>query len=88
MSFGHVKLVAGFVAIAALPACTSSDYMRVDGVTRGAGDAIASNTVMQMVDPWQPGVEDADLTVPADRTLLTTSTSKDDAAAADAGTDD
>ncbi|APH74594.1 hypothetical protein BSQ44_13585 [Aquibium oceanicum] len=83
-----MKLVAGLVALAALPACTSSDYMRVDGVTRGAGDAIAANTVMQMVDPWQPGVEDADLTVPADRTLLTTSTSKDDAAVADAGTDD
>ena len=88
MTLGCLRVLTGFAMLAALPACTSSDYMLVDGVTRGAGDAIAANTVMQMVDPWQSGVEDADLTVPADRTLLTTSTSKDDAAVADAGTDD
>ena len=29
--------------------------------TPGAGDAIAANTVMQMVDPWQYGVQDTDL---------------------------
>ena len=33
----------------------------------GAGDAIAANTVMQMVDPWQYGVQDTELSVPADR---------------------
>ena len=36
-------------------------------MTPGAGDAIAANTVMQMVDPWQYGVQDTDLSVPADR---------------------
>ena len=41
--------------------CTSDDYLRVDGVTTGAGDAIAANTVMQMVDPWQHGVQDTRL---------------------------
>jgi hypothetical protein len=47
-------------------ACTSSDYLRTDGITVGAGEAIAANTVMQLVDPWQPGVEDTDLVTPAD----------------------
>jgi hypothetical protein len=45
----------------------SETYQRLDGVTPGAGDAIAANTVMQMVDPWQYGVQDTDLEVPADR---------------------
>jgi hypothetical protein len=58
------------LALAAL--CTglvgcSETYQRLDGVTPGAGDAIAANTVMQMVDPWQYGVQDTDLEVPADR---------------------
>jgi len=45
----------------------SETYQRVDGVTPGAGNAIAANTAMQMVDPWQYGVQDTDLDVPADR---------------------
>ena len=87
MTLGCLRGLTGFAMLAALPACTSSDYMRVDGVTRGAGDAIAANTVMQMVDPWQPGVEDTDLDVPADRTILTTSTATDDSSAG-TGADD
>jgi hypothetical protein len=45
----------------------SETYQRLDGVTPGAGDAIASNTAMQMVDPWPYGAQDTDLNVPADR---------------------
>jgi hypothetical protein len=51
----------------ALAGCTSDAYQRVEGLTPGAGDAIAANTVMQMVDPWQYGVQDTNLRVPADR---------------------
>ena len=51
---------------AAFAGC-SETYQRIDGLTPGAGDAIAANTVMQMVDPWQYGVQDTDLSVPADR---------------------
>lgn len=47
--------------------CTSDDYARQDGLTFGAGDAIAANTVMQMVDPWPAGVQDTRLKVPAQR---------------------
>lgn len=43
------------------------DTLRIDGVTTWVGDSVASGTVMQMVDPWQPGVEDTDLVVPAQR---------------------
>ena len=47
--------------------CMSDEYRRADGLTDGAGDAMAANTVMQMVDPWQDGVQDTYLLVPASR---------------------
>ena len=55
-------LFAGFAA-----GCTSDDYVRSEGVTMGAGNAQASNTVMQMVDPWKYGVQNTRLLVPAKR---------------------
>ena len=51
---------------ATLAGCVSGNG-RYDGVTTGAGNAIAANTVMQMVDPWQPGVQHTDLRVPVER---------------------
>ena len=51
---------------ATLVGCVSGNG-RYDGVTTGAGNAIAANTAMQMVDPWQRGVEDTDLATPAER---------------------
>ena len=51
---------------ATLAGCVSGNG-RYDGVTTGAGNAIAANTAMQMVDPWQRGVEDTDLVTPAER---------------------
>ena len=60
-------ILAAFAAACCGLAGCSETYQRVDGVTPGAGDAIAANTVMQMVDPWQYGVQDTDLSVPADR---------------------
>jgi len=59
----------------------SETYQRMDGVTPGAGDAMAANTVMQMVDPWQYGVQDTDLKVPADRGDAEQAAEGDDAAA-------
>ncbi|MBN9553004.1 MAG: hypothetical protein J0H31_30160 [Alphaproteobacteria bacterium] len=47
--------------------CTSDDYVRTEGVTPGVGNAQASNTVMQMVDPWKYGVQNTRLLVPAQR---------------------
>ncbi len=56
-------------SVAALTGCMSadSDTVRVEGVWPGAGDAVARNTVLQIVDPWPEGVEDTNLNVPADR---------------------
>ncbi|MBL8578608.1 MAG: hypothetical protein JNK47_15395 [Mesorhizobium sp.] len=62
-----IKLAA-ITSLAALASgCMTESKRRADGLTDGAGDAIASNTVMQMVDPWQYGVQDTDLLVPANR---------------------
>jgi hypothetical protein len=65
-----LKLIAGLIASAAIPGlagCTTSDALQHEGVTSYAGNAIAANTVMQMVDPWQYGVQDTDLETPAER---------------------
>jgi hypothetical protein len=60
-------LSIGFAAVCSLLSGCTETFQRLDGVTPAAGDAIAANTVMQMVDPWQYGVQDTDLKVPADR---------------------
>jgi hypothetical protein len=65
----------------------SETYQRLDGVTPMAGDAIAANTVMQMVDPWQYGVQDTDLEVPADPGAAGQAEGSDDASA-DGGASD
>jgi hypothetical protein len=59
-AFYIALVLAGFVG-----GCTSDDYVRTEGVTTRAGNAQASNTVMQMVDPWQYGVQNTRLLVPA-----------------------
>ncbi|MEO1748842.1 MAG: hypothetical protein AAFR27_09550 [Pseudomonadota bacterium] len=54
------------VSTVALGACTPI-YQANDGVTFGAGNAVAHNTALQLVDPWPGGVQDTDLIVPANR---------------------
>jgi hypothetical protein len=59
---------AVLIGVAALgAACMSEDYRAADGLTDGAGDTIAGNTVMQLVDPWKNGVQNTKLLVPAAR---------------------
>ncbi|RWA75559.1 hypothetical protein EN836_11045 [Mesorhizobium sp. M1C.F.Ca.ET.193.01.1.1] len=74
-------LLAGVVS-----GCTSDDYVRTEGVTPAAGNAQASNTVMQMVDPWQYGVQNTRLLVPAQSTSSTASAAGAKADAAPAST--
>lgn len=62
--------------LAAASGCASDDFQRIDGVTPGAGNAIAANTAMQMVDPWQPGVDETRLRVPADRSAFASETAE------------
>lgn len=59
--------VIALVALGAVAGCSTSETQRLDGITYGVGNALAANTAMQMVDPWQYGVQDTDLDVPADR---------------------
>lgn len=60
---------AVFMALAGFGSgCMSDANRRADGLTDGAGNAMAANSVMQMVDPWQEGVEDTRLLTPASRT--------------------
>ena len=58
---------AVLAACLAVSGCMTEDVLRHDGVTLHAGDAIAANTAMQIVDPWPVGVEDTHLRVPAVR---------------------
>lgn len=76
-------LIASALSLLAAAGCTTDDYMRIDGMTPDAGNAQAENTVMQMVDPWQPGVQNTNLKVPADRSA-TAPASTDDESGADA----
>jgi hypothetical protein len=54
------------LAMLVLPGCMASDLDR-DGVTTYAGDAIAWNSSLQMVDPWEYGVHQTNLKVPSER---------------------
>ncbi|MEL6203458.1 MAG: hypothetical protein AAFR39_13995 [Pseudomonadota bacterium] len=49
-----------------LSGCTQI-FQANDGVTFGAGNAVAHNTALQVVDPWPGGVQDTNLIVPANR---------------------
>ena len=60
-------LHAVFPGLLVLSGCMTEDVLRYDGVTTSAGNAIAANTAMQMVDPWPRGVENTHLLVPAER---------------------
>jgi hypothetical protein len=62
--------------------CTSDDYVRSEGPTMGAGNAQASDTVMQMVDPWKYGVQNTRLLVPAQRSTATSAADQAPAATA------
>lgn len=69
------KAAAAILALALLPACTKTDtVLRYEGVTSFAGNAIAANTAMQMVDPWLYGVQHTNLKTPAERKPASDST--------------
>ena len=64
-----MKAYSILLALAALSVAgcqTQTEAIHHEGVYAGAGNAVAANTVMQMVDPWPAGVEDTHLATPAD----------------------
>jgi hypothetical protein len=54
-------------SLLAVSGCAKDDALRAEGLTLGAGDAVAVNSSLQIIDPWPAGVEDADLIIPSDR---------------------
>ena len=81
-------LIAFGLSLLAAAGCTTDDYMRIEGMTPDAGNAQAANTVMQMVDPWQPGVQNTNLKVPADRSATAPATGDDESGAKASATND
>jgi hypothetical protein len=62
------KSIVGMAALAGLlSGCAQDDFMRTEGLTLGVGDAVATNSALQIIDPWPAGVEDTVLNPPADR---------------------
>ncbi|MEL6919571.1 MAG: hypothetical protein AAFO77_00910 [Pseudomonadota bacterium] len=59
-------ILAACTSLATLGACTQT-YKETEGLTLGAGNAVAHNTALQMVDPWPEGVQDTTFAVPAER---------------------
>ena len=64
-----LRLTIAFASAAlfALSGCAKDDNLRAEGLTLGAGDAVAVNSALQIIDPWPAGVEDTELLVPSDR---------------------
>ena len=66
----RILLISVLAAATLLASCAKDDALRTEGLTLGAGDAIARNTALQVIDPWPEGVEDTDLLVPNDRGVV------------------
>jgi hypothetical protein len=60
-------LAAAAMLAAMLSACSDIYYDRRETISLGAGDAIASNTVAQMIDPWPVYVGNKDLAFNGER---------------------
>jgi hypothetical protein len=46
------RLIVAALAAAALGGCSDMYFDHREGVTLGAGDAVAANATMQTIDPW------------------------------------
>jgi hypothetical protein len=63
----RLSIAFASTALLALSGCAKDDALRAEGLTLGAGDSIAVNSALQIIDPWPAGVEDTELLVPSDR---------------------
>ncbi|MCO5965380.1 hypothetical protein, partial [Sinorhizobium meliloti] len=54
-----------FASSILLSGCQNHELVRSETIALSAGDAIAANSVMQMVDPWPPRVKQTSLATPA-----------------------
>lgn len=65
MSIKVYKIAACGLAVFALSGCITEDK-NSEGISYSAGDAIAHNSALQIVDPWPENVQDTHLVVPAE----------------------
>ena len=63
----RLSIAIACTALLALSGCAKEDALRAEGLSLGAGDAVAVNSALQIIDPWPAGVEDTELLVPSDR---------------------
>jgi hypothetical protein len=68
MTMKNTKVLFVLILGLVLQSCAREDTLRTEGLTLGAGDAMARNTALQVIDPWPNGVEDTDLLIPNTRT--------------------
>ncbi len=73
--------IALAVATISLAGCVGPEETLNEGVTLGAGNAMAHNSALQSIDPWPAGVQDTDLVVPAERESSDTAAAATDSAA-------
>ena len=64
-TLGRISIGCGLALI--FGGCVTEEHRQIEGVTFAAGNAMAANSVMQMVDPWLYGVQNTQLRVPAAR---------------------
>ncbi|MFZ2101500.1 MAG: hypothetical protein WAU86_13140 [Oricola sp.] len=50
-----------------LAGCQTAEDKDIEGVTLAAGNAVAYNSALQIIDPWPAGVQDTNIKVPSDR---------------------
>jgi hypothetical protein len=67
MTMKNTKIILLLLTAVAMQACAREDALRTEGLSLGAGDSIARNSALQIIDPWPDGVEDTNLSVPSAR---------------------
>jgi len=68
-----MRRVAALVLVSAstvLAGCSDIYYDRRETVSKGAADAVASNSAVQTVDPWPPNVANQNIAMNGDRAEL------------------
>lgn len=65
-SVGKGRYAAVVWGVIMLSGCQTQEPTYSETISFSAGDAIAANTVMQMVDPWPKTVRNSNLATPAD----------------------
>ena len=63
----RLSVAVASAMLLAISGCAKDDTLRTEGLTLGAGDAVATNSALQFIDPWPAGVEDTELIIPSDR---------------------